>query len=124
MTLHGTGGRMPNLRTTKASTRSSAAWTKRERRTLMPGSLQSQEEGDEVDVLFCRQRLAEHRRHHALRVAGHRADARRVEDLAHEVLGRLDLRDLREVGTDGRGADLARLVARDAGTLAGEDRLT
>src|SRR5207249_8252322 len=36
---------------------------------------------------------------------------------------RLDLRDLREIGTDRRRADLSGLVAGDAAALAGEDRL-
>src|SRR5712692_1381975 len=123
MTLHGAGGRIPNRSTTNASTRIRTAWTKRERSRLMPESFERQEEGDEVDVLLRRQRLAEHRRHDALGVARHGAHRRRVEDLAHDVLRRLDPRDLREVGPDGRGPDLARLVTGDAGALAREDRL-
>src|SRR5207249_10116833 len=46
-----------------------------------------------------------------------------VEDLLHDVVGRLDLGDLREIGPDRRGADLARLVARDAAALALEHLL-
>src|SRR5438270_1901755 len=97
---------MPNRNTTKASTTMRTAWTKRERKRLMPGSFQRQQEGHEVDVFLRRQRLTEHRRHHALRIARDGAQRRRVEDLAHDVLGRLDLGDLRQVGTDLRRADL------------------
>src|SRR5437773_6587221 len=113
---------MPNRRTTKASTTMRTAWTKRERKRLMPGSFERQQEGYEVDVFLRRQRLTEHRWHHALRIARDGAQRRGVEDLAHDVLGRLDLGDLRQVGTDLRGADLARLVTGDARALAGEHR--
>src|SRR6267378_6177001 len=123
MTLHGTGGRIPNRSTTKASTRIRTAWTKRERKRLMPESLQGQEEGHEIDVLLRGQRLAEHRRHHTLRVTRDGAHRGRVENLAHDVLGGLDLGDMRQVGADLRGADLARLVTGDTGALAGEYRL-
>src|SRR2546429_5187889 len=113
---------MPNLSTTKASKTMRTAWTKRERKRLMPGSFQGQQEGHEVDVFLRRQRLPEHWWHYALRIARDGAQRRRVEDLAHDVLGRLDLGDLRQVGTDLRRADLARLVTGDARALAGEHR--
>src|SRR6266480_4280043 len=114
ITLHGAGGRMPKRSTTKALTRITTAWTKRERRTLIRGSFQRQQERDEIDVLFRRQRLTEHGRHDALRIARHGAHGRRVQDLAHDVLGRLDPGDLREVGPDRRCAHLARLVTGNA----------
>src|SRR5262245_1313617 len=113
---------MPNRKTRKAMTRTRTAWTNRERRKLI-GSLERHQERHEIDVLLRRQRLAEHRRHDALREARDRAGAGRIEDLLHDVVGRLDLGDLREVGADRRGADLARLVAGDAAALALEDRL-
>src|SRR5216117_3980044 len=113
---------MPKRSTTNAPTRITTAWTKRERRKLMRTSFERQQEGDEVDVLLRRQRLAEHRRHDALRIARHGPHSRRVQDLAHDVLGCLDLGDLREVGPDGRGTDLPRLVTGDAGPLSSEHR--
>src|SRR5215831_12270023 len=109
---------MPKRKIRNATTRTRTAWVKRERKTFM-ASLERQEERDEIRVLLRRQALTEHRRHHALREARHRARAGRVQDLLHDVVGRLDLRDLREVGADRRGADLARLVAGDAAPLAG-----
>src|SRR5256885_8718217 len=104
---------MPKRRIANASTSTRTAWAKRERRKLM-ASLERQQERDQVHVLLRRQRLAEHRRHHALGEARHRSRAGGIEDLLHDVVGGLDLRDLREIRTDRRGADLARLVARDA----------
>src|SRR5437773_8688953 len=109
---------MPKRSTTNAPTRITTAWTKRERRKLMRTSFERQQEGDEVDVLLRRQRLAEHRRHDALRIARHGPHGRRVQDLAHDVLGCLDLGDLREVGPDGRGTDLPRLLTVDAAILS------
>src|SRR5256712_11583253 len=114
ITLQGDGGRMPKRSTTKAPTRMTTAWMKRERRKLMPASFEGQQEGDEVDILLRRQRLAEHRRHDALRIARHGAHGRGVQDLSHDVLGRLDPGDLRQIGSDLRGANLARLVTGDA----------
>src|SRR5215510_160318 len=113
---------MPNRRITNATTRTRTAWTKRERSRFMR-SLERQEERDQVRVLLRRQALAEHRRHHALREARDRPGAGRIQDLLHDVVGRLDLRDLREIGTDRRGADLTGLVAGDAAALAGEHGL-
>src|SRR5437773_2575981 len=106
----------------KAPTRMTTAWTKRERRTLMPASFESPQEGDEVHVLLRRQGLAEDRWHDAFRVARHGAHRRGVQDLAHDVLGRLDPCDLRQIRPDLRGADLARLVTGDTRPLAGEHR--
>src|SRR5262249_56710844 len=104
-TLHGAGGRMPKRKIRNATTRTRTAWAKRERRRFMP-SLERQEERDQIRVLLRREGLAEHRRHHALREPCHRARAGRIQDLLHDVVGRLDLRDLRKIGTDRRGADL------------------
>src|SRR5882672_6173612 len=120
-TLRGAGGRMPKRRITKARTSTSTACRKRERRNLI-GLFQGQEEGHEIDVLLRREPGAEVLRHDPGREPGHRPRALRIEDLLHDVVGRLDLGDLREVGADRRGADLARLVARDARALALEDR--
>src|SRR5215510_7409180 len=113
---------MPNRKITNAMTSTRTAWTKRERRRFMP-SLERQEERDQIRILLRRQSLTEHRRHHALGKAGNGPGARRIQDLLHDVIGRLDLRDLREIGTDRRGADLARLVAGDAAALAREHGL-
>src|SRR5437588_9316740 len=113
---------MPKRRIANASTSTRTAWAKRERRKLM-ASLERQQERDQVHVLLRRQRLAEHRRHHALGEARHGSRAGGIEDLLHDVVGGLDLRDLREIRTDRRGADLARLVARDAAALGAEDHL-
>src|SRR5262249_57454883 len=110
---------MPKRKITNAMTSTRTAWTKRERRRFMP-SLERQEERDQIRVLLRRQGLTEHRRHHALGKARNRPGARRIQDLLHDVVRRLDLRDLREIGTDRRGADLARLVAGDAAPLARE----
>src|SRR6266446_10034025 len=106
---------MPKRSASKAPTRMTTAWTKRERRTLMPASFEGQQEGDEVHVLLRRQGLAEDRWHDAFRVARHGAHRRGVQDLAHDVLGRLDPRDLRQIGPDLRGADLARSEERRVG---------
>src|SRR2546429_1193328 len=111
---------MPKRKITNAITRTTTAWAKRERKSFMP-SLERQQERDQVRVLLRRQGLAEHGRHHALREARDRSRAGRIQDLLHDVVGRLDLRNLREIGTNGRGADLARLVAGDAGALGAED---
>src|SRR4030095_8436482 len=113
---------MPNRKTTNATTSTRMAWTKRERRKLL-ASLERHQERHEIHVLLSGQRLAEHRRHDALREARDRARSRRIEDLLHDVVGRLDLGELREIGADWRGADLPRLVAGDAAALAREDRL-
>src|SRR5215467_14276378 len=113
---------MPNRKMTNATTSTRTAWTKRERKKLI-GSLERHQERHEIDVLLRRQCLAEHRRHDALREARDGAGACRIEDLLHDVVGRLDLRDLRQIGANWRGADLPRLVARDAAALAREDRL-
>src|SRR5262245_322934 len=113
---------MPNRKMTNAMTSTRMAWTKRERRKLI-ASLERHQERHEIDVLLCCQRLAEHRRHDAFGIARDRAGSGRIEDLLHDVVGRLDLGDLREVGTDRRGADLAGLVAGDAAALTLEDRL-
>src|SRR5437879_12956968 len=113
---------MPKRSARKAPTRMTTAWTKRERRTLMPASFEGQQEGDEVHVLLRRQGLAEDRWHDAFRVARHGAHRRVVQDLAHDVLERLHLRDLRQFGPDLRGADLASLVTGDARAVAGEHR--
>src|SRR5207245_9621708 len=78
---------MPKRSARKAPTRMTTAWTKRERRTLMPASFESQQEGDEVHVLLRRQGLAEDRWHDAFRVARHGAHRRGVQDLAQDVLG-------------------------------------
>src|SRR5207249_9545999 len=111
---------MPKRKNTNATTRTRTAWTKRERRRFI-ASLERHQERDEVHVFLRGQGLTEHRRHHALREAGHGTRARGIQDLLHDVVGSLDLRDLREVGTDRRGADLARLVAGDAAALGRED---
>src|SRR3989442_1682352 len=108
---------MPKRRITNASTSTSTACTKRERRSLM-GSLEREEERHEVDVLLGCEPRAEVLRHDAGRIVGDRPRAFRVEDLLHDVVRRLDPGDLREIGADGGGADLARLVAGDAGALA------
>src|ERR687887_2550777 len=113
---------MPTRSSRKATTQITTAWKKRERRTFI-GSFQGEQEGDDVDVLLGRQPGTEVLGHDAGRKAGHRAHALGVEDLLHDVVGRLDLGDLREVGADGRGADLAGLVAGDARALALEDLL-
>src|SRR5262249_4279822 len=107
---------MPKRRMTNASTRISTACTNRDRRKLMK-SLQREQEGHEVDVLLRREPRAEVLRHHTGRKVCHRPRALRVEDLLHDVVGRLDLSDLRQVGPDRRGADLAGLVAGDARAL-------
>src|SRR5438552_18155962 len=113
---------MPNLRTTKATIRIRTAWAKRERSWFMR-SLERHQERDQVHVVLRGQGLTEHGRHHTLGESGHGAGAGRIEDLPHQVVRRLDLRDLREIGTDRRRADLSGLVAGDAAALAGEDRL-
>src|SRR5437867_12427854 len=113
---------MPKRKITNAITRTTTAWAKRERKRFMP-SLERQQERDQVHVLLRRQGLAEHGRHHALREARDRARAGGIQDLLHDVVGRLDLRDLREVRPDRRGADLAGLVTGDAGGLGAEDNL-
>src|SRR2546425_13170221 len=100
---------MPKRSTRKAPTRMTTAWTKRERRTLTPASFEGQQEGDEVHVLLRRQGLAEDRWHDAFRVARHGAHRRGVQDLAHDVLGRLDPGDLRQRSEErrvGKSVDL------------------
>src|SRR5438309_4816343 len=121
-TLRGAGGRMPKRRITNARASTSTACRKRERKNLI-GLFQGQEEGHEIDVLLRREPGAEVLRHDPGREPGHRPRALRIEDLLHDVVGRLDLGDLREVGADRRGADLARLVAGDARALALEHLL-
>src|SRR5207245_1683196 len=91
---------MPKRSARKAPTRMTTAWTKRERRTLMPASFESQQEGDEVHVLLRRQGLAEDRWHDAFRVARHGAHRRpelgsvepdrRLVDARHDVRIPLD----------------------------------
>src|SRR5262249_38430990 len=119
-TARGAGGRIPKRKIRNATTRTRTAWVKRERKRFM-ASLERQEERDEIRVLLRRQGLTEHRRHHALRKARDRARACRIQDLLHDVVGCLDLRDLRQVRADLRGAALAGLVAGDAAALARED---
>src|SRR5690242_19169300 len=108
---------MPKRRITNASTSTSTACTNRDRRKFME-SLEREQEGHEVDVLLRREPRAEVLRHHAWRKVRHRPRALGVEDLLHDVVGRLDLGDLGEVGADGGGADLASLVAGDARAFA------
>src|SRR5712692_11698068 len=115
---------MPNRRIPSAMTTTSTAWKKRDRKRLMKWLFQGQEEGHEVDVLLRGQGLAEYRRHHALRKAGHRPHSRRIQDLGHDVIGRLDPGDLCQLRADLGGADLPRRVTRDAATLAREDFFT
>src|SRR5258705_7858336 len=120
---------MPKRSTTNPTRKMATAWKKRERRTFIGSarrwrSFQREQEGDQVHVLLGRQARAEILRHDAGWEAGHRATALGIEDLLHDVVGRLDLRDLRQVGADRRGADLARLVTRDARALALEHQLT
>src|SRR5438128_1747715 len=115
---------MPNLKRMNARTSTSTVWVKRDRRKFMPESLQRQKERDEIGVLLRGQHSPEDRRHDALWKSRHRSRTRRIENLLHDVVGRLDLRDLREIGTDLRGAHLAGGVASDARSLAGEDRFT
>src|SRR5262245_26543293 len=103
ITLHGAGGRMPNRSRQNAMTRRTSAWTKRDRSRFMPSSLEREEERHEVGELLRRERLAERLGHHARRESRHGPRALRVEDLLHDVVRRLDLGDLREVGTDRRG---------------------
>src|SRR5262249_14488511 len=119
-TLHGAGGRMPKRKIRNAITRTRTAWAKRERSRFM-ASLERQEERDQIRILLRRQGLTEHRRHHALGEARDRSRAGWIEDLLHDVVGRLDLRDLRKIGTDWRGANLAGLVTGDAAALSCED---
>src|SRR5712691_11070594 len=70
---------MPNRRIPSAMTTTSTAWKKRDRRRLMKWLFQGQEERHEIDVLLRGQGLAEYRRHHALRKAGHRPHSRRIQ---------------------------------------------
>src|SRR4029453_11728544 len=113
---------MPNRRMTKAMTSTRTAWTKRERRKLI-ASLQRHQERHEIDVLLRCERRAEPPPHGPFREAPQRDGSRPVEDLLHDIVGRLDLGDLREIRPDRRSADLARLVTGDAAALAREDRL-
>src|SRR5712664_1503044 len=113
---------MPKRKITKATTRTRTAWAKRERKRFM-ASLERQQKRDQVHVLLRCQALTEHRRHDAFGETRHCPRADGIQDLLHDVVGRLDLRDLREVGTDRRGADLAGLVAGDAAGLGAEDHL-
>src|SRR5438477_12536179 len=99
-TLRGAGGRMPKRRITNARTSTSTACRKRERNNLIglsyasSGSLQGEEEGHEIDVLLRCEPGAEVLRHDPGREPGHRPRALRIEDLLHDVVGRLDLGDL------------------------------
>src|SRR3989304_3109757 len=119
ITLQGAGGWMPNLNTRKVPTSTSATWKSLERKRPMrlslrrrgPVTLEGEEEGDQVEILACGEGLAERGRHDAGRVAGHRPHAGRVEDLAHDVLRRLDPCELGQVRPHRRGADGAGLVA-------------
>src|SRR5437870_9375860 len=113
---------MPTRRIKKASTQITTAWKKRERRTFI-GSFQGEQEGDHVDVLLGRQARAQVLGHDAGREAGHGADALGIDDLPLDVVGRLDLGDLREVGPERRGVVLAGFVAGVEGALAMEDML-
>src|SRR5207302_529944 len=114
---------MPKRRAQNASTTTTAAWKKRDRKRVIRLSLERQQEGHEVDVLLGGQHLAEGRGHDALRVPGHRAHGGRVQNLGHDVLGRLDLRDLGEVRPDLPGGDLVDGVAGEADRLAREQGL-
>src|ERR671922_1137732 len=114
---------MPNLSSTKARTSTSTAWKNRDRRMFMRRSLEREEERHEVHVLLRRQARAEVLRHDAGRIVGHGAHAFRVEDLAHDVVRRLDLRDLRQIGPDWRPRHVTGLVAGQARALAHEHRL-
>src|SRR5512145_1836831 len=118
-TLHGAGGRMPNRSTTNDSTKMTTAWKKRERRTFI-GSFQREEERDEIGVLLGGKRLPESGRHHPRREAGHGTHALGIEDLLHDVVGGLDLGDLRQVGADRRARDVAGLVTGQAAALGHE----
>src|SRR2546430_11927771 len=80
---------MPKRRITNASTSTSTACTKRERRSLM-GSLEREEERHEVDVFLGCEPRAEVLRHDAGRIVGDRPRAFRVEDLLHDVVRRLE----------------------------------
>src|SRR3990172_881154 len=131
ITLQGAGGWMPNLKTRKVPARTTSTWKSFERNGFMrsslrrrgPVTLEGEEEGDQVEVLGCGEGLAERGRHDAGRVAGHRPQGGRVEDLAHDVLRRLDARELGQVRPHRRGAEGAGLVAGDAGALAREHHL-
>src|SRR5687768_12674204 len=102
-------------------TSTTTAWKKRERRTFITGSLEREKERHEVDVLLRVESGAKILRHDAGRIVGHRAHALRVEDLSHDVVGRLDLGDLREIGPDRGARDVAGLVAGQTGALAHEN---
>src|SRR5467141_1674326 len=95
-TLRGAGGRMPKRRITNARTSTSTACRKRERKNLIGSysSFQGEEEGHEIDVLLRCEPGAEVLRHDPGREPGHRPRALRIEDLLHDVVGRLDLGDL------------------------------
>src|SRR5712691_4298335 len=113
---------MPKRNRQNATTRIRTAWTKRDRSRFMAGSLEREHEGHDVHVLLGRQHLTERLGHHARWEAGYSAHALGVEDLFYDVVRRLDLGDLREVGPHRRGADLAGLVAGDASGLGLEQR--
>src|SRR2546430_7567492 len=74
---------MPNLRTTKATSRIRTAWTKRERSRFIR-SLERHQERDQVHVVLRGQGLTEHGRHHTLGESGHGAGAGRIEDRSEE----------------------------------------
>src|SRR3972149_4397269 len=130
ITLQGAGGWMPNLNTRNVPARTRTDWKSFERNGLIrsslrrrgPVTLEGEEEGDQVEVLACGEGLAERGGQAAGRLAGHRPHAGRVEDLAHDVLRRLDARDLRQLGSHGRGPERAGLVAGGAGAPAPEHR--
>src|SRR3990172_12747595 len=106
ITLQGAGGWMPNLNTRNVPARTRTDWKSFERNGLIrsslrrrgPVTLEGEEEGDQVEVLAGRERLAERGRHDAGRESRHRPHAGWVEDLAHDVLRRLDARDLGQIG--------------------------
>src|SRR3989449_83863 len=81
---------MPKRSARKAPTRMTTAWTKRERRTLMPASFEGQQEGDEVHVLLRRQGLAEDRWHDAFRVARDAAPERLEQGHHRPELGSVE----------------------------------
>src|SRR3972149_3240051 len=131
ITLQGAGGWMPNRNTRKVPARTRTDWKSFERNGFMrsllrrrgPVTLEGEEEGDQVEVLAGCEGLAERGRHDTRRVAGHRPQGGGVEDLAHDVLRRLDPCELGQVRPHRRGPDGAGFVAGDAAALAREPRL-